>query len=482
MLLRLNAAQIAVTISEKTRTNTAMSVRRSLFVLLLLTLIIPVIVFYRRANPPAAVETARQFQEVTVTRDDIEVSVTAIGRIEADRTARASFVGGGRVASVPFTLGDFVLEGDVLAEVENEPQQIAYTQAELAVELAEMQKAQLLEGADEGQIRIAQANIDAARAAAASVAGFVSADEIRALELQVAQSQSALESAQRARTTAPGDQPQAAYDLLEARIGQANFNAEIARLQLEQARTGASGGQRSAANARVAQAQAEFDRLLAGTTPAEIDRADALIAQQRIGLEQAQTALDRTRLTAPFDGVIAAVNIAVDGLALPGVPAVELLDLDPLRLTVQVDEIDIRQIQAGMAARVRVDALPGVELPATLERISLIGTNDAGIVSYDVSVRLDGGDARVRVGMTAEASVVVEARQSVLVAPNAYIRLDRATERAYVNLVRADATLEEVEVTLGLQGQDRSEIVSGVQDGDTIAVDLSGDNIPLFGG
>jgi HlyD family secretion protein len=459
-----------------------MSVRRSLFVLLILMVALPVGVFYLRANPPAPAEIVRQYQEIAVVRGDLDVSVTAIGRIEPDQTARVSFIGGGRVRSVPFAVGDVVLVGDVLAEVENEPQQIAYTQAELAVELAEMQKAQLLAGADEGQIRIAQANIDAAQAAAASIAGIVSADEIRALELQVAQADAAVTAAQQARTTAPGDQPQAAYDLLDARIGQASFNAQIARLQLEQARTGASAGQRNAANARVAQAQAELDRLLAGVTPAEIERADALIEQQRISLQQAQTALDRTRITAPFDGVIAAINVSEGGLALPGVPAVELLDLDPLRLTIQVDEIDIRQISEGMPARVRVDALPNVEISATLERIALIGTNAAGIVSYDVLVRLDGGDPRVRIGMTAEASVVVESRRNVLVAPNAYIRLDRDTGGAFVNVVNADGTLSEVEVTLGLQGQDRSEIVSGVSEETLIAIDLSGDDIPLFGG
>lgn len=459
-----------------------MSVRRSLFVLLLLVMALPVIVFYRRANPPQAMETTRRFQEIEVVRGEIEVSISAVGRIEADQVARPSFLTGGRVIAVPFEVGDVVLAGDVLAEIENEAQQLAYTQAELAVELAEMQKTRLLEGADEGQIRIAQANIDAAQAAMASIAGAVSPDQIRALELAYAQALSAVDAAQQARSTAPGEQPQAAYDLLDARIGQASFNAEIARLQLEQARTGASAGQRSAAAARVQQAQAEMDRLLAGATQVEIDRADALIAQERIRLAQAQTALDRTRITAPFDGVIGAVNLAVGGLAAPGVPVVELIDLDPLRLTVQVDEIDIRQIREGMAARVRVDALPNVELPAILERIALVGENAGGVVSYDVSVRLDGSDPRVRVGMTAEASVVVESRQNALVAPNAYIRLDRTTGRAFVNVVDAAGKLVEVEVVLGLQGQDRSEILSGVSEGDIIAVDISGDRISPFGG
>jgi HlyD family secretion protein len=459
-----------------------MSVRRSLFVLLLLMMLLPTWVFFSRANPPEMSEAPTTLQEYRVERGDLDVNITAVGRIESDQQSRLSFLSGGRVAAVRFDVGDRVMEGDVLAELDSEAQQIAYDQASLALEAAEVQKQRLLDGADEGQIRIAQANLDAARSAAASIAGVVSADQIRALELAYQQALVAVEDANRARTTAPGEQPPEAYQLLEARIGQAAFNAEIARLQLEQARSGAPAGQRAAAQARVEQAQAELDRLLAGATQPEIDRADALIAQQQIQLDQAAAALERTRLTAPFDGIVTAVNVDEGGLALPGVAAFELTDTDPLRLTVQVDEIDIRQIQADMPARVRVDALPGLELGATLERVALLGTNSGGIVSYDVLVRLDDLDSRVRVGMTAEASVTVESRRDVVVVPNLYIRLERQTGRAFVNLVREDVTLEEVEVVLGLQGQDQSEIVSGLNEGDVIAVDLSADDISLFGG
>jgi HlyD family secretion protein len=135
-----------------------------------------------------------------------------------------------------------------------------------------------------------------------------------------------------------------------------------------------------------------------------------------------------------------------------------------------------------MEASVRLDALPGVELPANLERIGLVGTNQAGIVSYEVAVRLDGSDPRVRIGMTAEASIVVERRENVLVVPNQYIRLDRQRGRAFVNRLLPDGSLDEVEVSLGLQSQDRSEILSGAAAGDTLAVDLSGDALSLFGG
>jgi len=73
-------------------------------------------------------------------------------------------------------------------------------------------------------------------------------------------------------------------------------------------------------------------------------------------------------------------------------------------------------------------------------------------------------------------------KRDVLIVPNLYIRLDRELDKAFVNSVQPDGKLAEVEVKLGLQGQDSSEIVSGLNPGDVIAVDLSSDRISIFGG
>lgn len=458
-----------------------MSVRRSIVVLALVTLALPVVVFALRANLNAEARPTQTLQQYTVARGNVEVTVTALGIVEADQVTRLSFTSSGRVVDLPFEVGAAVQAGDVLARLDDEAQQLAYEQAALGLELAQLRKDQLLAGPDETQIRIAEANVQSAQGGVNAILNAVSDEDLRAAELQYQQAQQALEDATQARATAPGGQSEEAYSLLDARVGQASFNAEIARLQLEQLQNGSSADL-NAAYARLAQAQRELERLQAGPTQAEIDQADTQIAQAQLQVDDALAALERLRLTAPFDGVITAVNAEVGSLVAPGMPVVEIADLEPMRLTVQVDEIDVRQIEANMPARVQVDALPELTLSATLEQIALVASNENGIVNYDVRVRLDEGDPRVRVGMTAEASVVVESREDVLVVPNQYIRLDRARNQAFVNLLNADGTLREVEVTLGLQGEENSEIVGGLREGDILAVNLAGDAIPGLGG
>jgi hypothetical protein len=63
-----------------------------------------------------------------------------------------------------------------------------------------------------------------------------------------------------------------------------------------------------------------------------------------------------------------------------------------------------------------------------------------------------------------------------------YIRLERGEDRAFVNVLRDEDTLEEIEIELGLRGQENSEVVSGLREGDVIVLDLSGERFSLFGG
>jgi HlyD family secretion protein len=270
--------------------------------------------------------------------------------------------------------------------------------------------------------------------------------------------------------------------MLDAQIGTASFNVEIARLQLEALRSPDNRDQLGLAGARIAQAQRELERLKAGPSQAEIDRADVAIRQALVQVEQAGLALNRRALAAPFAGLVSVVNVEEGALIVPGQPVIEMVDSAPLRLTVQVDEIDVRQIREGMPASIELDALPGLVFPARLEQIALLGRNEDGIISYDVRLALETPDPRARVGMTAEASIIIEERRDVLVVPNAYIRLDRNADTAFVNVLSPDGTLVEKELVLGLRGQDASEIVSGLAAGDVIVIDLAAQGFNLLGG
>ncbi len=458
-----------------------MSAVRSLIVLVIAALLLPPVAIVLTVRQQAAAATSSGVQYHTVTNGDVAVAVSAIGSLEAVNTARLSFLAGGRVAEVLVVPGQYVEAGDPLVRLEDTAQRIAYEQAQTAQSLAELQLERLLGPVDELAVRVAEANVNSAWGAYRSAAEAVSDDDIRAAELRYQQALTALEDAQRARFDADAGLSEERYALLDAQVGQASFNAEIARLQLEALRS-PNTAQRSAAYARVLQAQAELERVRAGPTPSEVERAELAVEQAAAQVEQARAVLDRMALTAPFSGVVGFVNAEVGALVGPGLPIVELISAERPQLRVAVDEVDIRKVTVGMAAQVQLDALPRVRLPAVVENIALVGRSDGGIVSYDVRLALAEVDPRMRVGMTAEANIIVAEARNVLVVPNIYVRLEPRSGRAFVNLVQPDGTLQETEIQLGLRGVDWSEVTAGLRVGDVIGVELGGRGLSFLGG
>lgn len=429
----------------------------------------------------AASVRSETIQLHTVDRGDVALVVNAIGSIEASEVAQLSLTTPGRIREVLVEEGDYVLAGDVLVQQVDTSQRIAYEQAQIALELANLKLQDLLEPVDEDDIRVAEANVRSAWAAVQSAQDVVSAEELRAADLSIQQAQAAYDEAVRLRTHAPGGQADEAYALLDAKVGEASFNLGIAQLRRDSLNT-ANQGQVGAAYARALQAEAELERVKAGPRQIEIDQAQVAVEQAQLKLDEAATAHSRMRLVAPFDGIVSRVYVEAGSIGAPGVPVVELTNVASLYMRAEVDEVDIDQVAVGMPARVQLDALPSTLLDGIIDQIAVLGRDKDGIVSYDVKVVLTELDPRVRHGMTAEAAVVVREQQDVLVVPNQFIRLDRRNNQAFVNVQQEDGTQQEVEIQLGLQGQDNSEVVSGLDEGAVIALDLSGGTFSLFGG
>ena len=460
-----------------------MSIRRSLFMMTLLVVILPVAVFASRANEAelAASVQSENIQLYTVENGNVAVVVNAIGSVEANEVVDLSMTTPGRIREILIEEGDYVLAGDVLVQQVADSQRIAYEQALLTLDMAQLDLADLLEPVDEDDVRVAEANVRSAWAAVQGIESAISNDDLQAAQLGINQAQAAYDEAVRQRTNAQGGQSDEAYSLLDAQVGQASFNLEIARLRYGDLQS-ANQGQLGAAYARARQAEEELERVKAGPRTHEIDLAQIAVDQAQVQLDNAATAFNRMQLVAPFDGIVSRVNAEVGSVVAPGLPVIELTNISPLHIMAEVDEVDIRRINEGMRARIQLDALPNTQLDGNIDQIAVVGRDQDGIVSYDVRLLLDAVDRRVRDGMTAEAAVIVEDRNNVLVVPNIYIRLDRRNDQAFVNVYKEDGTLDEVEVELGLQGQDNSEVLAGLNAGDVIALDLAGEAFSLFGG
>jgi HlyD family secretion protein len=265
-------------------------------------------------------------------------------------------------------------------------------------------------------------------------------------------------------------------------IAAAEAQRDAAQAQLDLLLEGASSGQLGAAKANVAAAtaqrnaaQAQLELLLAGASQAQIATAQANVDQAQVALELAQAELGKATLYAPIGGIVTAVNVQPGQVAAASLPAVTIADFSELQIVVDVDEIDVGRIAEGLDVTIRMDAFPDQVISGRITRIAPAASQVGGVVVYRVTIVLDETALPLRVGMSTAASIIIERLENVLLVPNWAIRIDRDTGRTFVNLLGVD-DVRETEVQIGVRGEDVSQVLSGLQEGDLI---VAGDVVGL---
>ncbi|MBN1889568.1 MAG: efflux RND transporter periplasmic adaptor subunit, partial [Thermoflexales bacterium] len=434
----------------------------------------------QQAAQAAQVDTGRQ---VAVRRGTLVSTVRASGAIEPEAQVRLNFGMVGIVAEIEVKEGQLVREGEVLARLDTAELELAVAQAEKAYQISQLAYKQTAAGAKLEEVAAAEAQLASAEAQYAELVAGAKADQVAAAEAQMAQARAQLKLADETheRTMQCFDVKLPTGEKKQICPALGTFE-EQSRSQLEATQaaytaaeasynrllSGASTAQRGAAQAQIQQAQANLARLRPDEN--RIALAQVQMKQAQLALEQAKQQLEKAVLVAPFDGVVAELNLTRGQIvATTGVQAaVVLVDLSRYHITLSVDEIDVGYLQAGQAVAVTADALPGVSIAGQVERIAPVATVAGTVVAYQVTVRLEPSAAPLRAGMSANVSIVTEERPNVLIVPNWAIRLDRATGKAYVNLKQGDQ-LREVEIVAGLRNESDSEVISGLAEGDVVA-------------
>jgi HlyD family secretion protein len=198
------------------------------------------------------------------------------------------------------------------------------------------------------------------------------------------------------------------------RLRAATLGREAAEAGLAQAEKGAAFQVRAAeaairsAEARRDVAQAQLALVQAGVTDEEIALAEGAVAQAEAALQAARAVLDQATLSAPFAGVVTALEVSPGEVVMQGQVLVRLADLDHLRVrTTDLSERDVTGVAIGGLATVYVEAL-GVEVAGRVVEIGVQPTAIGGDVVFPVVVELDEQPEGLRWGMSVEVEIVTE--------------------------------------------------------------------------
>jgi len=279
----------------------------------------------------------------------------------------------------------------------------------------------------------------------------VNNSEYRSAQVQLAQAQSSLAALTREKTV----------QIATARAQLAQAKANLVALTKEKT------AQIAAARAQLAQAEAKLDSLLRGPSAEQIVLARAQVEKARISLDRARLNLARASLVAPFDGLVTQVYSRAGEWAA-GL-AVEIVNSHSLEVVLDVDEVDLGAIAVGQPALVTLEPWPDQQIKGELTFIAPQASNKGGVVVYEVHVSLPAGDLPARTGMTANAQVTTAELHDVLLVPNRAIISDRQTGKYYVNRLQGNAQ-QRVEVTIGLRDSTYTQITGGLEPGDQVSI------------
>jgi len=437
---------------------------------------------------------------VPVQRGDLMVTVSGSGNIETSQDATLSFGSGGRVETILVKEGDEVAAGDILARLDTDPLELAQTQAEQSLAQAEaaLRQAELSQQSAiyelkktrdseeslelalfQAQISLRQAehHLDETRDIYTWPDIETAQDDVEEAEAYVDYVSEMHNSA-----TTPAEEQKwfSALQYAQVRLAtaEAKLDAMIKSYDTEEVQI-ASMQVEAAARAKD-QAQQNLDDLAdqIALKESQVKAAQASVAQAEKALELAQKAvnnarkdLDEASIEAPFDGVIANVYVK-EGDLVPAptmAPKTIIYMIDPtsMELVVEVDEIDVPELELGQDVIITLDALPGQELSGTVAAIYPVPTEVGGVVVYDVKIafRVPDGSG-IKIGMSASADIVLAKRENVLLVPSRAVRKDSAGN-SYVN-VMVDGDIQERQVVTGIGDSFQTEIISGLQEGETV--------------
>ncbi len=449
--------------------------RRYLLIGMVVVIIVGILLL-RSCGQSQLATSLDSLQTEEISRGSLTASVGATGTVRANQAAVLTYQSSGIVDYVVVGLGDVVGQGEVLSELQQTSLPATVILAETDCVTAQRALDDILESSQAqaaAQLALAEAQ-DALENAeylrTVRQEGYrASGDTLAAARANLVLAQEEVDLAQTAYERVenrPKDDPGRALalsNLIAARQRrdsiQRNLNWYTGHpTEVEQALLDANV---ALAEAQLADALREWERVKDGPNPDDVAAAEARLAA-------AEATLKTARIEAPFTGTITYVDVKPGDQVSPGTIAFGLADLTRLLVDVEISEVDINRIEVGQPVHLNFDAVLDETYSGEVTAIGLSGLVTQGVVSFNVTVELKDVDQRIRPGMTAAVNIVVDQMEDVLLVPNRAVRVVDGERTVFVLEGQA---LKPITIELGVSSDTYSQILDGeLEEGDLIVL------------
>ncbi len=242
----------------------------------------------------------------------------------------------------------------------------------------------------------------------------------------------------------------------------------------------------AAAERSVAEKEKALVKLKAGPDDFDVRAKKIALQQKEDALISARQNLSDYYIRAPFDGIIAKVNNKKGDFVSSSAAIATLISKQKIAMIV-LNEVDITKVKIGQKATLIFDALDSLSMTGIVAEIDSIGTVTQGVVGYNVKIIFDTEDDRVKSGMSASVAIIIDAKQDVIIVPNAAVKQQGGSPYVEVapstslgageGVIPASSSSSGVElagaprrqtIVTGLSNDTTTEIISGLSEGDNV--------------
>ncbi len=195
--------------------------------------------------------------------------------------------------------------------------------------------------------------------------------------------------------------------------------------------------------------------------PQDLDDAAANLKMAEADLDLARARFEKTRIVAPWDGVIGARQVSPGAFLRPGDPITELAAIQEIKVTFSAPERYLSRLKRGAPVTVSAPAFPGVEVTGVIDVVDPV--LDPVLRSAKILARVRNPGGRFRPGMSANVSAILGERASALTIPNEAVFAEGDQTLAYV--IKPDSTVTRAALELGTRLPAVVEVVKGLEPG-----------------
>ncbi|MFA5995304.1 MAG: biotin/lipoyl-binding protein [Patescibacteria group bacterium] len=422
-------------------------------IILLLTLVAAGYYVYGSYTPTAS---SVSYETTTVKKGAIKSVVSGSGQVGDANQVNLMPEVSGEITEINVQVGNEVVTGDVIAEIDDADLESQITQAQLALKTAKLNLAKMQEVPDASTLTKANNEIITAE------------NNLEKLKLTQEHDMAAAKEEKKTakNNLASLDETAENYDQQKATYTN-QYNAAVRKIEdyaLSQpmAITEAEAG--------IEEKEQALTELKAGASSTELAIQQLEVQDKQSKLADLISQREDYIIKAPTAGMVALINYTVGETINGGSAnvtsdtALAVIISKTKNATIAINEVDVPKISVGQKVDLTFDALPDLAITGTVTAVDLIGTVEQNVVYNNATINFDTQDDRIMNGMTVTANIIIQNKMDILILPTTAIKTKN--QASYVQLPDAS----QVTISIGISDDDNTEITSGLKEGDIVVL------------